>query len=122
MAIDQQSETSLRFESHWADLRKGDELVPLYSTFDPLDLADLLPLLVIAEIDLEALTMPIILAGKTIRDFVGFELTGQDFLENDKTDDLELGWRHRRPRYGLISRSPPGRSCRPALRTGNLCP
>lgn len=89
------SETSLQFERQWATLRNGDELVPLYSAFDPLDFAEYLSLLVIAEIDLEKQTMPIRLAGNTIRDFVGFELTGKDFLDYDNSENSEISWRHR---------------------------
>ena len=96
MTSEHQSEDSLAFTRQWAHLREGDALVPSYAAFDPLDFVDFLSMLVIAEIDYEAGTMPIKLAGNTIRDFVGFELTGQDFLQFDKTDNDEKSWRHRR--------------------------
>lgn len=90
------SETSLAFERQWSALRGEGELVPAHAAFDPVAFVDLLPVLVIAEIDLDSKTMPIILAGSAIRDFVGFELTGEDFLKYDSEVNEQQGWQHRR--------------------------
>lgn len=48
-----------------------------------------------AELDLTTKTMPIRLAGSAIRDLVGFELTGKNFLDFDSEQNKEPGWRHR---------------------------
>jgi hypothetical protein len=96
MSLDQRSQKSHAFEKQWSELRKGDEPIPPQKAFDPIAFVDYLPVLVLAEIDLDEKTMPIRLAGNLIRDFVGFELTGKDFLEYDTNPDTELGWEHRR--------------------------
>lgn len=95
MSTDQRSEKSLTFERQWSELRKEGELILSRSAFDPLDFLDFLPVLVIAEIDLASRTMPIRFAGSAIRDFVGFELTGKDFIEYDSNANAEVGWQHR---------------------------
>lgn len=96
MSLDERSKASLAFERQWSELRQDGAVVPLQDAFDPIEFIDYLPVLVLAEIDLENMTMPIKLAGNAIRDFVGFELTGKDFLEYDSNDDADLGWVHRR--------------------------
>lgn len=95
MPIEQRNEASFAFEKQWAEMRKDGELVPPRASFDPLQFVDFLPTLVLVEIDLVSKKMPIKFAGSAVRDFVGFELTGRDFLEYDSNPDPELGWQHR---------------------------
>lgn len=95
MSIAQRSEKGLAFERQWSKLRNKGELIPPHSAFDLLEFLDFLPVLVIAEIDLASRTMPIRFAGNAIRDFVGIELTGKDFIEYDSNADPEVSWQHR---------------------------
>lgn len=89
------SELSLTFQEKWAGLRSGVELMPRYEAFDPVEFSEFLPNMVVVTVDPASRTMPIRLAGSAIRDFVGFELTGQDFLKFDTQIDDAVGWQHR---------------------------
>lgn len=87
------SANSLDFEKAWSDLRAEGELIPPRSALRPVDFKEYLPTMGIVEIDTERHTMPIRLAGTAIRDFVGFELTGQNFLDYDAEGERGWAWR-----------------------------
>ena len=90
------SSTSLDFEAAWSDLRENSELIPQHSEVYSDRLIDYLPVSIIVEINPTQKSMPIRLAGSSIRDFIGFEITGQDLITNlgstvFDTDDDD-GW------------------------------
>lgn len=74
-------------------MREGNELVPSRSSLRPAVFKDFLPQIAIVEIDIENKTMPIRLAGTAICDFVGFELTGKDFLTYHSNAEPGWSWR-----------------------------
>lgn len=96
MSFDERSEESLAFQSQWEALRGIGELVPARSAFLPSKFIEFLPSVVLVEIDLVARTMLVKLAGSGIRGFLGFELTGRDFLAAHIDADVENAWEHRR--------------------------
>lgn len=91
----ERSKSSLAVQEQWSRLRSEGELILPRSAFDPKYFVEFLPFLVMAELDLTTKTMPIRLAGSAIRDLVGFELTGKNFLDFDSEPNKEPGWRHR---------------------------
>lgn len=90
------SKDSQVVQKTWSDLRAGGDLIPVFSPIDHLAFADVIPFLAIADLDFDAKTMPVKLAGSAIREFIGFEITGQDFLKYDVSSDTEASWQHRR--------------------------
>lgn len=96
MSFDERSNMSLAFQQQWEQLRANGELVPSRSAFSPTKLVQFLPMIALVEIDLVSRTMPVKLAGSGIRDFLGFELTGKDFLATHLDADVETAWDHRR--------------------------
>lgn len=84
------SPDSRKFQDLWSLMREGNDLVPLRSSLRPAAFKDFLARIAIVEIDAENKAMPIRLAGTAICEFVGFELTGKDFL--DYHSNAEPGW------------------------------
>lgn len=95
MSIGKRSELSLTFERRWSEIRREGELVPPRAAFEPVNLIEFLPTLALVEIDPQARSMPVKLAGSAIRDLIGFELTGRDFLETHTDLDEAAVWQHR---------------------------
>ncbi len=89
------SETSLHFQSIWAEARSVGELIPLRSNLHFEKFQDLASHLVFLKIDLEQKKMPILMAGIGIRDMLNFELTGKDFVSFDNEANVGIGWKHR---------------------------
>ena len=81
------SQDSLRFQDHWESFRAEEELVPQRSSVRPEVLRDLLKTTIIAQVDEEGARLDVRLAGTTIRDYIGFELTGRNFLDFDESSD-----------------------------------
>lgn len=86
------SAASLNFEQRWSSLRKGEDLIPRRLDLRPVAFKEHLPATVIIGIDPLARTMPVKLAGTALREFVGFELTGHDFIEFDNNAATEQDW------------------------------
>ena len=95
MSIDDRSKASLAFQARWAELRAPGVLVPESNDIALTHFAEFLPLLIIVEVDLASGTMPIRLVGSLIRDIVGKEFTGKNFLEIVEDADSEGSWRSR---------------------------
>lgn len=97
MAVSKEKRTkaSLNFQIQWEKTRREGELVPPRSKFDPIDFPDILPSFILAEVDPVSQTMPIRLAGSAIRDFVGFELTGVNYLDYVEKTNETAEWLYR---------------------------
>lgn len=74
-------------------MRQGGDLVPSRSALRPVVFKDFLPRIAIVEIDAENRALPIRLAGTDICEFIGFELTGKDFLAYHSNAEPGWSWR-----------------------------
>lgn len=97
MSIHNRSEASVAFQARWSELRPAGVLVPESTDIELTHFAEFLPLLILVELDLASGTMPIRLVGSLIRDIVGREFTGQNYLDLVENEDEEAGWRTRLP-------------------------
>lgn len=95
MNADKRTEASLAFQARWSDLRSPGTLVPKSSDIELTHFAEFLPLLIKVEANLAARTMPILLVGSLIREIVGKEFTGKNFLDFVESEDEELDWKSR---------------------------
>lgn len=91
----ERSSDSQAFQRTWENLRAEGQIVPVRSTSDLIEFAKFLPQIVLAEADIENDTMPIRMAGSTIRDWLGLDLTGRDYLDLGEHSDDEHARRHR---------------------------
>lgn len=89
------SEASLAFQEKWSSLRKQEELIPQRTAFDPVEFVEFLNNLAIVEMNPEARTVQILLAGNAIRDLVGLELTGKNFHDFVRKENIDPSWPHR---------------------------
>lgn len=91
----ERTQNSLDFEASWRGIRTEGEHIPLRSAFSPKTFKSHLPYICIAEVDPIKDTMFIRLAGTSIRDYLGFELTGIDFNLLSETSRTEVSQQRR---------------------------
>lgn len=96
MSTSSRSQASRAFQQQWMKLRKDNESVPRFQSTDILSFAEFVHTLVLIRVDFDTRTMPVEYAGSLIRDLLGFEMTGHDFLEFDIPIDSDASWGHRR--------------------------
>lgn len=116
MSIEERSGISLAFQARWAELRAPGVLVPESNDIELTHFAEFLPLLIMVEVDLASRTMPIRFVGSLIRDIVGKEFTGENYLDFVENEEPEIGWQrrlkvHDHPcgRYEVVNMKFPGR-------------
>lgn len=116
MSIDERSKSSLAFQSRWEGLRLPGVLVPKSADIELTHFGEFLPLLIKVELDLASRTMLIRLVGSLIRDIVGMELTGTNYLDLVENEEAEAGWQNRHPvhnhpcgRYEVVHMRFPGK-------------
>lgn len=96
MIDDRRSLVSKDFEAIWHDLRLNGLPLPIIAAADFVHFWKHLPNLAVAGLNLDLRKMPIIFAGSSVCEFVGFELRGHDFLDLDIPVNEEEAWIRRR--------------------------
>ena len=89
------SDNSYEFQKIWHELRTDETLVPARSTVNPAHLKNFLTNLSIVEMDFEQRVMPVRLMGTAVCDFLGRDITGQDYAPYEKTPDENVAWENR---------------------------
>lgn len=91
----ERSSASRAFQRTWEGLRTKGQVVPVQSTSDLVEFAEFLPRIILVEADVENDAMPVRMAGSAVRDWLGLDLTGRDYLDLGQHSDDEKARRHR---------------------------
>jgi hypothetical protein len=86
----------IEFENTWRNIRHNGKLVPLKSNLTPQHFKNFLPLMAIADVDIDNGSVVVRLAGTAIREIIGIEVTGMDFMAIHPDVDMKLGIERRK--------------------------
>ena len=83
------SQESCDFEGYWRSIRPNDVELPLKSSVNPARLKSLIGWLAFARVEEDRFATTVTMIGQSIRDLIGFNLTGMNFNDLDNLPDKE---------------------------------